>query len=474
MRPVLHTLSLLAFFVPWLAPAQEYDYCRYNIMTDNQVTTKWVTDTTIRYALCTQSCTSDSLELFMDIFRPTELTVPVPEKFPFVMLMHPGGFRTGSSRETIVAWAEEFVRRGAVVGVPNYRTGWDVDGDGVVNYQDDTANTGLCQGDRVTIIRAILRSIRDGDAAFRFMVANRDVYDIDTSFMYVGGTSAGAVAAINLPFMDDDEIEQYIADSLGGLPPLPCDLALEPISCSEYMDSYTIKGVMTAWGAVLDTAWIDEDEMQRTQVVAFQGLQDHVLPFSSGFYLECGEEVGQEQYPTLFGTNGVYDRISGAGYCTRLFVDPDADHAYTFLEKPGQLGQRDRAEFIVSYTTCFFKSIVCGTCSNEYIIARSAQEADSLFLTGCKKNGAQITEFLRSVSEWWAHPNPTADYLMLSGPAQQPFAFRLWDLRGAMLASEQEAGDYTELDLRTLRPGCYILELLPTDGIPQRIRVVKE
>ncbi|MCQ2307587.1 MAG: alpha/beta hydrolase [Bacteroidales bacterium] len=51
------------------------------------------------------------------------------------------------------------------------------------------------------IKRAGYAAIQDAHAAMRYLVENQSVYGIDTSMMFVGGTSAGATTALHLAFM---------------------------------------------------------------------------------------------------------------------------------------------------------------------------------------------------------------------------------------------------------------------------------
>jgi acetyl esterase/lipase len=54
-----------------------------------------------------------------------------------------------------------------------------------------------------SVDRAGYRALQDAHAAVCYLIANADEFGIDTSNIFAAGTSAGAITALNLAFMEE-------------------------------------------------------------------------------------------------------------------------------------------------------------------------------------------------------------------------------------------------------------------------------
>lgn len=118
--------------------------------------------------------------LLMDVIRPDEET---PKERPAVILLHGGGFASGSKEdENHVAIAQDLARRGYVCFLVQYRLTEEYP-PAPVSYADPVS-------------RAFHAAVVDAKTALRHVTVNAEAYGIDplqTAFL---GDSAGAIAAL--------------------------------------------------------------------------------------------------------------------------------------------------------------------------------------------------------------------------------------------------------------------------------------
>ena len=126
-----------------------------------------------------------SLEL--DVYRPQGDTVT---NRPAIVWVHGGGFSGGDKTSPeIVDEATTFAKKGYVTVSIDYRLRQP----GCVG----PAPPGRCAA-------AILDARHDAQAAVRFLRANRGTYGVDPNRIGIGGSSAGAITALNVGFNPDD------------------------------------------------------------------------------------------------------------------------------------------------------------------------------------------------------------------------------------------------------------------------------
>lgn len=126
---------------------------------------------------------TNDLELNMDLYRPVVQENHGP--FPLLLLIHGGAFYNGDKRSLgFPEMGEHFAKRGYVVASINYRLGfWP-----------------WCQA----VDRAGYRAVQDANAAVRYLLSHKEELNIDPDNIFVAGSSAGAITALNLAFMDEN------------------------------------------------------------------------------------------------------------------------------------------------------------------------------------------------------------------------------------------------------------------------------
>lgn len=126
-------------------------------------------------------------QLRLDVYQPTGDTVT---NRPAIVWVHGGSFSSGDkSSPELVDEANTFAKKGFVNVSINYRL-----------------TPGGCSSANPTstCLAAIFNAKYDAQAAVRFLRANAATYGIDLNRIAIGGTSAGAITALNVGYTPDD------------------------------------------------------------------------------------------------------------------------------------------------------------------------------------------------------------------------------------------------------------------------------
>jgi acetyl esterase/lipase len=125
--------------------------------------------------------------LTLDVYRPTGDTVT---RRPLIIWVHGGSFRAGSKTSAeIVDEATTFARKGYVTASINYRL-----------------SSSGCGGSApvAECVAAINRAREDAQAAVRFFRARAGTYGVDANRIAIGGSSAGAITALNVGYQPNN------------------------------------------------------------------------------------------------------------------------------------------------------------------------------------------------------------------------------------------------------------------------------
>lgn len=243
------------------------------------------------------------LDLHLDVFLPHDDTL---QKRPLVMLIHGGAFYFGSKDDTsITRWCRHLASMGYVAASIDYRIG----------FLPSMGSIG----------RAGYRAVQDAHAAMRFLVSHQDVFDIDTSVIFVGGASAGAITALNLAFMTNETRPEYTHS--GFLRPELGDID----TCGNAIKAdFRIKGIVDMWGAMPDTAYLQGRDIP---IIAFHGDADNIVPYDYDYPFGLASPLNTLLAEKMFGSSCIVDRAVKLGHKAQLVtfsgfkhsphVDPD-------------------------------------------------------------------------------------------------------------------------------------------------------
>ncbi len=228
------------------------------------------------------------LDLLLDIYRPQNDTL---EKHPLVMLIYGGAYYFGSKDDVkITTWCRHLASLGYVVASIDHRLGFFPGKSGIG--------------------RAAYRAVQDAHAAMRFLVSHPEDYGIDTSMIFVGGSSSGAVTALSLAYMTNESRPKYarkglFRPDLGGID--TCGNALRT--------HFRIRGVAEMWGAISDTALIHGHDVS---ILAFHGDADDIMPYGYDRPFSVAKPFNRLASDPMYGASCIVDRATKLGYQARL------------------------------------------------------------------------------------------------------------------------------------------------------------
>ena len=249
--------------------------------------------------------TTENQPLLMDIFMPKNDTV---QKRPAIIFLHGGAFLLGSRKnEDMVALCDSFARRGYLTAAINYRLGMGAD---VSRFW------GIPVGVNVTKAnarRAVFRAMQDSRAAVRFLKHEAENYGIDTSRIFMTGSSAGAIATLNNFYLGENEIPHVIAQNpdLGNI---------DAIGISGYEGS--ADAAISLWGAIENLEII---ENKHAPLFLVHGTDDNIVPFKKGIPLEGNVPPNQMITFTMPETHG--------SFCIDTFLTNRDIHPKTWFVK---------------------------------------------------------------------------------------------------------------------------------------------
>jgi len=260
--------------------------------------------------------TGQTVDLKLDVYLPPNHVAGV--KYPLILWVHGGGFLIGD-KESAAQFSSDMAKRGFVTAPIDYRLGWT------------KSESNTCDGDSTEAKEAFYRAQQDARAALRYLVANADKYSIDTNWIFIGGSSAGGVTSLNLPYYTQQVADASLGTALTSkLGPLNADNTLT--------NTFKIKGVMSMWGAVGDLSMITRANAVPT--ILFHGTADSVVPFDIDNFYFC------KSYPMAYGTKPVYDLLASYGIPVVAHIEPGGGHG-VFTD-----------EFRADNSACFLNSLM--------------------------------------------------------------------------------------------------------------------
>ena len=245
----------------------------------------------------TSTLSTRDLELKMDIYQPRNAG---NQQRPFLLVIHGGAFYIGDKESLpIVQFCRYFASLGYTTASINYRLGF-------LPSKSSVERTGY-------------NAVQDAHAAMRFMVENSSKYQIDTSLIFVCGTSAGAITSLNLAFMQNESRPE---STKGGF--LSSDLGLIENSGNLLTNSFTIKAVGNMWGAVND---LNHLRSKNTAVVSFHGDKDRIVPYGYDYPFEIvSKNIGKAVFGKMYGSSEIHKMLKKLNRREKLYTLEGFDH----------------------------------------------------------------------------------------------------------------------------------------------------
>ncbi len=394
---------------------------RYSTDTFTSVTT---TSGIVYGSNITAGGTTQSLT--MDIYQPAG---DVATNRPLIIWAHGGSFIGGSSTDgDVVTLSQRFAKKGYVCVSINYRLG-------------------LTPFDSVGAVKAVLRAVQDMKASIRFFYKDKltlNTYKIDTTNIFIGGSSAGAITALHLAYLNKPcEINAYVT---------PVDLAaLGGLDGTSGNSGYStkVKGVVNLCGALGVYGWLESGDIP---FCSMHGTNDATVKYNRGLvaplgiplmYLD-GSRMLKQQANVLGISNPFYtwygkDHVPYAA--STLYMDTTVNFVRDYLIS--RLGCTDApllAQNAPFGNAVFYNSTICGV-----------------------NNGVGLDEQNKITFEMF--PNPSnSDVTIRFDNQNTSYKIELYDLSGKLILSNTTTLNYYLINKSNLNSGVYFIKITNHDG----------
>ncbi|MGC6428189.1 MAG: T9SS type A sorting domain-containing protein [Flavobacteriales bacterium] len=253
------------------------------------------TVTTVEYSDVYNWSVFDS-GLDMDVYTPDEDNF---DNRPLIIFAHGGSFYAGNKNNPeMIALCESFAKKGFVTASIQYRL------TSLINLADSNV-----------MIQTVFNAISDVKSAIRYFrkdaMLNNNSFGIDTSQIFVGGYSAGAIIAVNSSMLNNQsEIPSYLqefVDNSGGL---------EGDSGNDGYSS-RVNGVISLAGAVYLKSFIDSSDVP---IVSIHAKDDETVMY------DCDHALGYSVLPILCGSGEVHQTAESVGITNSLYSFDTGGH----------------------------------------------------------------------------------------------------------------------------------------------------
>jgi len=347
----------------------------------------------------------NAVSLTMDIYQPTGDTASIR---PLIVWAHGGSFVSGTKADADVSsLCNHFAKRGYVCVSINYRLG-------IPLPPDQTGTT-----------RAVYRAVQDMKAAIRFFrmdAATANLYHTDPNVIFAAGSSAGAVMALHLAYLDQPaELPSQIDTTLLG--------GIEGNSGNPGYPS-TVNAIVNLCGALGDTTWMTPGDIP---VCSMHGTADNIVPYATAMlYL-----FGAIPIMIVNGSHSVTERAMHIGI-------PNVMYTYYGQSHVPYAGSTAEMDTTVRFVSNFLYAYMGCTPSDP-------DPLPNTFPTGIESPGWQES----SLS---VYPNPAADYIFVDTRSDLQ-KLDLVDVTGRVMkhVSQQPAHSKTKIDCSSFSPGIYFL-----------------
>ena len=407
---------------------------------------------------------------------------------PLLVMAHGGGFIVGTKNDyDVVQICQEMAARGYVAASVHYRLG--------VHPTNFYVPYALCNDwlnpiginkciyatDTLEIVRALYRATQDVKGAIRFLKGRHGLDSTDVHNVFVGGSSAGAITALNVTFMDLPSEKPAFAgaqtdaplpdDDLASCVPAPANRSrpdLGGIEGDQNLNGHDaeVQGVADFMGGMFDLGLLAGPDTPA--IYLYHRTDDLVVPSNTAplfeIYPYCLNPVNlcQPLYtrPVIHGSEAIRNALNGMGAAAPPFFS-------VILDSTGPAGSDDcfdnppghsieniplRCEFLSG----FFAPIIA---------ANGNDPAVNLCVSA--------THFAQPEFRLNVYPNPVAhgqlNVTCANCPAPEA-TFRLLDIMGRTVAEARGTPTGFSWNLAEIPAGAYFLQVF-SEGMNEVRRV---
>lgn len=335
--------------------------------------------------------------LEMDIYHVASDTLA---ERPVVMMAFGGSF-VGGDRGDVESLCRQYAQMGYLAIAIDYRVG--------LFFPINQRSTTL----------AVMRGMHDMKAAVRFLYKDRqtdNLYRVDTTRIFVGGVSAGAITAIHTAYLDKmTEIPSYFQ---------PSDTAgLGGVEGNSGNPGYSSKvaGVISYSGTIGDSSWIEAGDVP---CIMMHDSIDGTVPLGTG-------------------------EINALGFATGLVVDGSGSMRYRF----DNLGINYQIR-VFDYTA--HVGYINGT-DTDSVLTQSMNFIEPYACKDLNTVGIYNMAHINALAN--IYPNPTHGAFTVELGKTMEASIEIYDLLGKLVTQEHLNGTSASIDLSSQGKGLYVVHI---------------
>jgi predicted esterase len=342
----------------------------------------------------------------MDVYEPDGDNIAAR---PVVILAHGGSFIFGD-KSNMQPWCELLAKKGYVAASIQYRL-WPL--------------FTLGFPDSLDIFDTAVKAIGDMKAAVRYFRLDAETanqFRADANNIFIGGYSAGAVAALHVGYLDSDDVLpaflQNIVNANGGLDG-------NSGSATNQTYSSSIKAVVNMSGGIYRSDWVGP---QNIPLVSIHGTADETVPYYYGLAADIAY---------LEGSGLIHQKAETAGLLHSLHTVPSGGHTNIY----------DQAQYKPHRDTFWANA----TTMLEYLT--------------CQTVG--VEDLKKWEENWSVFPNPVSDggvTLQLPDDVRQ-VAVTLSDLSGKVVFQTKNLQNQSVVRLNNLPEGVYNVQIQDMENL---------
>jgi poly(3-hydroxybutyrate) depolymerase len=373
--------------------------------------------------------TGGQYTLKLDFYEPQGDT---ETERPLLIWVHGGSFIGGDKTDyDMEQFSERFAKKGYTCASINYRLGF---------FPIDSANA----------VKAVVRATQDLRAAIRFFYKdkeNANIYKIDTNKIFIGGSSAGAITALHVGYLDDAcEIQDYLSQStiqsMGGI---------EGTSGNPGYSS-NVQGVINGCGALARYSWMEAGDVP---LCSFHGTNDGTVTYNRG--------IVNPGVPLMYldGSRMLHDRACAVGIEEYFYTYEGAGH----VPYAGDAG-------LMNLTVNFIRDFLVLQlgCDETPLQPENEPSEEAVLYAIDDCDGNPVDEICAPANlievdqvNFKIYPNPSNGLISIASD----FDFdkvRIFNIQGKELLTRQGGSNGLNIDLSEFENGSYIIQLEMKNG----------
>ncbi len=378
---------------------------------------------------------SGNINLLLDFYQPSN---DVATKRPLIIFAHGGSFLAGTRTDPDqVALCNAFAKKGYATATIDYRTGF---------FPLDSAR----------IVPALVRAVHDMKAAIRFFYKDAqtaNLYKIDTNQIFIGGTSAGAITALHVAYLDNQcEMEPFmsttIMNGLGGL------------NGNSGNPGYSskVKGVINLCGALGRFWWMKAGD---PPLCSMHGTADATVLYGRG--------KANPGFQTLY-LDGSRMLFAGTQVNTvphKFYTWYGAPHVPFVGSNASNIAYMDSTvnfvrDFLLPYVNCSNTPTLLPNTPSGNVTTYSYVPCVT---TAIKENKNSISADL--------YPNPSNGYFSLQFNEYNTYKVEVLNLQGKTIYVNETTGDFLKLNVNA-SSGIYLLRITANNKDIKLMKILVE